>query len=201
MVFSEIKNAYLFKIIPVLVIMIISLFSCKTLPDFPEVPKNYEQSQLANIKLITVNDDGFSKNFGGTHTEMTCIFPYWTKGGAITFDSKYIVYAEEEWESSNGKFLGKRYKFNDKATFGIPAGTYKVCLYRIFDYDSSTPSVMKNCYDKSPFQFDAGGNYEVYVYFQDRDPEDYTNKRYWKMAISEIRKVKEFKPTPLTFKE
>jgi hypothetical protein len=195
---SERKNFYLFRAMIVLLVSIIFFSSCTTLPKFPAVPKNFNQTKMATIKLITVNEEGFNEQFGGSHREMTFVFPFWTKAGSIVFNDEYVVYADGDWESSNGKFFNARFKFNDNAVFRIPAGVYKLCIYKMSDFGSSSnPVVLKNCYDNSPFQFDAGGNYEMYVYYSNMPHEDYRSN--WRMAITDIRKVKEFKPTPIIF--
>jgi hypothetical protein len=164
------------------------LNSCVSIPGFDEIPADTAGAGKSTIVLVTANEEGFKEKFGGWIFETTCVFPRWTKAAAITFNDQYAVYIKGDWLSINRDFFGLNYRFNSKARFSIPAGTYKVCLYKVSDIKNSQSrnlALIKNCCDFSPFQFEKDCVYEIYIYYS-REDGDRNNP--WRMAITDIRK-------------
>ncbi len=184
-----------------------SFYSCTTLPELPESPKKYDPADMAQIKLINADTNGFTERFGGDEFELSCCFipviPIRRHLGAIAFNEDFIVYVDESWETYNGKFLDRKYKFNDNAVFNIPAGEYTVCAYKLATYPSK--KIIKKCVENKTFKFEPGDKYEMYITYYTssktvNNGRGYTTTYTWLLNIADIRKVENFKPAQLNFK-
>ncbi len=206
------KLYLLIKILPVALV----LLSCASvsLPEFQEVPKNYDQSQMSQIKLISTLYNGSPIDFCGLYGDFWS-FPFnMSPVAGIGFDQKdidqkYIVYARHEWEKNNGAWLGwnRRFKLNDEAVFYLPAGEYSTCVFK--KIDTGKLRLIKDCYNNQKIKFEAGAKYEMYItWFEpwasekeykhvgwspaNGDITEVTTTYRWLLRIDHIRKIDEF---------
>jgi hypothetical protein len=165
----------------------------ETMPNYPKIPAGYAPSDMAQIRLVTANKDGFAAPF--SQKDWGCTFlmvPYKAPEGsaAVSFDDACIVYIDSSWETRETK---KGYWFNDRAVFNVPAGEYNVCIHKLVT--AAGHKHFESCLTDRTVEFKRGGKYELFIYYEvelKREPGRIVYTHYFSTPL--IRQTDEFLP-------
>jgi hypothetical protein len=137
------------KNILILLIMVLFIPGCATLPKLPVFTEKCSNDQCATFKLMRVNKAELGENRLGNDS-------------MIRLNGKAGIYIPKKWENFRGGFAAGNayYYFNDDAVFSLPAGTYDIEFLVAVGFESGPRSDLVK-----GFKAKAGAKYELLVYF------------------------------------
>lgn len=153
---------------------------CASFPQLPDAPLNSPDAQTATFRLMRTNKNQYG--MGGC--------------SGLAFGDDYGVKIRKDWEDFNWAFLASdaQKKFNDKAVFTVPAGTYDVTLVAnapvwngIKGLTSTLPGITVK----------PGAKYEVWAtYAYSESPSGGMIELSLRMRLDKIIEVSEFRDNP-----